>query len=419
MELIKARQLREQRMKLVTDARALVEKTEVTAEDRSNFDRMMGEADGIKADIDRLERLDAADQEHRGAPPSGRLGALNEMKPEERQKMALRSYLINGFERMPAELRDIMVGAEKRDMGTGGGNALTGTGGGYLVPVGMASEIETAMKFYGPMVNGDIITMFDTSTGAPLPYPTSNDTTVSGEQVDEHTQVSVNDISIGNVNFDAYQFSTKMIKVSRQLLQDSAFSFEAFINSRFAERLGRIVNTKATTGSGSSTINGIITAATSSGVTAAGSATNSGGAETGTTTIGSDDLLDLIHSVDIVYRQGAMFMMHDTTLKVLKKVKDKYGRPLWQPGVATREPDTIEGYGYAVNNDMAAIATGVKSVLFGQLKKYMLRRVKELEILRLSERYAEFGQVAFIGFARYDGDLIDAGTHPVKYITQL
>jgi HK97 family phage major capsid protein len=319
---------------------------------------------------------------------------------------------------MPHELREIMMGRENRDMGTGNGNALQGTGGGYLVPVGMASEIEKAMKYYGPMVNGDVISFLDTSTGNPLPYPTSDDTTVSGEQVDENTQVSTNDISIGNVTFNAYQFSTKMVKVSRQLLQDSAFNFEAFVNQRFGERMGRIVNSKATTGSGTNTLNGIVTAATSSGVTAAGSSTNSGGSETGTTTIGSDDLLDLEHSVDIAYRPGAIYMMHDTTLKVIKKVKDKYGRPLWMPGLATREPDSINGYQYAVNNDMAAIATGVKSVLFGQMKKYMLRRVKELAILRLEERYAEFGQVAFIGFARYDGDLLDAGTHPVKYITQ-
>jgi HK97 family phage major capsid protein len=55
-------------------------------------------------------------------------------------------------------------------------------------------------------------------------------------------------------------------------------------------------------------------------------------------------------------------------------------------------------------------------MLFGALDKYIIRSVKELSILRLTERFGEFGQTAFIGFARYDGNLIDAGTHPVSVL---
>jgi HK97 family phage major capsid protein len=67
---------------------------------------------------------------------------------------------------------------------------------------------------------------------------------------------------------------------------------------------------------------------------------------------------------------------------------------------------------------MATLATGNKTVLFGQLKKYKIRRVKELAILRLVERFADYGQIALIGFARYDGNLLDAGTKPVNYLKQ-
>jgi HK97 family phage major capsid protein len=426
MSLIKARQLREQRKKLTVDAQALLAGDTITAEQRTQFDAIMVDAEVLKGDIDRLESL--TEPELRTAPPNGRTAGPNfgEMKPEERTKLAFNEYLKRGESRMNPELRDIMTGAnlsiddrgEFRDMGTGGGNALQGTGGGYFVPVGMVNDVENALKFFGSMLTTS--TIMDTATGQPLPYPTSNDTTVAGERIAEGTTVTEQDVTLGNVTFNAYMYSTRMVKVSRQLLQDSAFDIQAFLTAKFAERIGRVVNTDMTVGlgSGSSAPNGIITAATSSGITAAGSAANSGGAETGATTLGSDDLLGLEHSVDVLYRQGAQYMMNDLTLKAIKQVKDKYGRPLWMPGLATKEPDTINGYGYAVNNDMVAIATGVKSVLFGQLKKYLIRRVKELSILRLEERYAEFGQVAFIGFARYDGNLLDAGTHPVKYITQ-
>ena len=413
MELIKARQLREQRKKLTVEAQALLTGETITNEQRAKFDAIMADADKLKEDIDRLERLE--EPEFRAAPPNSR-AAWNELAPEERQKKAFRSYLTNGLTRMASEERDLILGLENRDMGTGGGNALQGTGGGYFVPVGFVNDVENAMKYYGPMLQTS--TIMPTATGQPLPYPTDNDTTVVGELIGEGTQVSTADVTLSSIIFNAYQYSTKMVKVSRQLLQDSAFDIEAFLKMKFAERIGRIGNTHFTTGTGASQPNGIVTAATSSGITAAGSSANDGTSATGGTSIGSDDLIGLEHSVDILYRRGAQYMMHDTTLKAIKQVKDKYGRPLWMPGLMSKEPDSINGYGYAVNNDMAAIAVNAKSVLFGRLDKYVVRQVKELAVLRLDERFADYAQVAFIGFARWDGQLLDAGTHPVKYLTQ-
>src|SRR6185437_7065378 len=303
-----------------------------------------------------------------------------------------------------------------RDMGTGGGNVLQGSGGGYFVPVGMVDEVEDALKWYGDMLNA--ATIMTTATGQPLPWPTDNDVANTGALLAEGTQLTTEtDLTLGNVVFGAYKYTSSMIKVSLELLQDSAFDLETYVKDRMAIRLGRILNTHFTTGTGTNQPKGIVTAATA-GPTATGASTNDGGSETGGTSIGSDDLIELEHSVDKAYRRGAAFMAHDSTIKALKKLKDKYGRPLWLPGLAVNAADTILEYPYFTNNDMAAIAVNAKTVLFGQLKKYMVRQVKELAILRLSERFADYGQVAFIGFARYDGNLLDAGTHPVKYLVQ-
>jgi HK97 family phage major capsid protein len=200
-----------------------------------------------------------------------------------------------------------------------------------------------------------------------------------------------------------------------------------------ATRLGRILNTKFTVGAGTTEPNGIVTAAvanngaaqvwgTGSGpgipVIAAGSSSNTGGSETGGTTIGYADWVNLEHSVDPLYRKNAMWMMHDTTLRQAKTLLDKYGRPIWVPGMTAGAPDTILTYRYSINNDVDQIAVNNKTVFFGALDKYLIRRVKELGIMRLNERFADYGQVAFIGFARYDGNLIDAGTHPVNYLKQ-
>jgi HK97 family phage major capsid protein len=103
-------------------------------------------------------------------------------------------------------------------------------------------------------------------------------------------------------------------------------------------------------------------------------------------------------------------MMNDSTLKKFKQVKDKYGRPLWQPSLVAGAPDTFGGRPLLINNYMDALQAGVGSppvtrntVIFGDLKRYIVRRVKSMSVLRLEERFADFGLVAFLAFARYDG----------------
>ena len=140
---------------------------------------------------------------------------------------------------------------------------------------------------------------------------------------------------------------------------------------------------------------GIITAATASGVTMIGD--DNATTPAPTVEVGYLDLLALEHSVDKAYRRGAKWMMHDSTLRFIKGLKDKYGHPLWLPGVAVNAPDTILGYPYSINNDMATLAASGKTVAFGALDKYVIRRVKELAVLRLVERFADYGQVAFLG----------------------
>jgi HK97 family phage major capsid protein len=445
----KAKELREKRAKLHADATEILKKDQMTAEDRTNFDKMMAEIDVMKGDIDREERAEALELELRQTtkPPEGQVGeqgtpekvaavreyrsalkrhgvtAIDKIQPASRAIVdqmnsrwwdSFRSYLrsepgqpISPEERSVLEGRD----PEFRDMGIG-----TGSEGGYFVPAGFVYNVDTAMKFYGQMLEaGDIM---DTATGNSLPWPTQNDTAVSGEQIDENTQVNKQDLNIGRVVFGAFKYSTKMIPISLELLQDSAFDLESYVTDQFAVRLGRILNTKFTTGAGTTEPNGIITAATSGVAAAVGSSGNTGGSETGANSIGTTDLTELEHSVDRSYRKGAAFMMHDSTEKYLKELLDKYGRPLWRPGVSSGAPDTINSYPYYVNNDMAQIGASNKTVLFGQLKKYKIRRVKELRVMKLVERFADYGQIALLGFARYDGNLLDAGTHPVKYLVQ-
>jgi HK97 family phage major capsid protein len=443
MSVAKIKELREKRAAIHAEAMKISELPVITKEDRAKFDAQMIEVDTLKADIDRLERALKVDAELRETvvPPREKIPGQDraaENSPEvrkakdEKYRRAYSEYLRLGprqtdFEPgMSEESREALrVGrTEYRDMGIG-----TNTLGGYFVPQGFVYDIESAMKWYGDMLNQAEI--LDTASGQPLPYPTDNDTSNTGEIVGEGQQVSDQDVTVGHINFNAFKFSTKMVKVSIELIQDSAFDMEGFLKNKFAIRLGRILNTKMTVGAGSTEPLGILTAviaacgapAVGGGaygipVIAAGSSANTGGAETGGTSIGTKDLIALEHSIDPAYRSGAKYMFHDTLLRGFQQLLDKYGRPLWVPGVAANAPDKVNGYAYSVNNDMPQSALSANTVIFGNLKKYMIRRVKELGILRLTERFADYGQIAFIGFARYDGNLLDAGTHPVCYLQQ-
>ena len=133
-----------------------------------------------------------------------------------------------------------------------------------------------------------------------------------------------------------------------------------------------------------------------------------------TTTYG--ELVDLQHSVDPIYRQaGAEWMFHDSTLAAIKKLEDSQGRPLWNVNIAGPEPDLILGSPYRINNHMAVMAASAKSILYGLMGKYVVRRVRDMVLLRLVERYADLLQVGFLAFVRSDGNLVDAGTAPVKH----
>lgn len=282
---------------------------------------------------------------------------------------------------------------------------VVGTGGALVAPESMVTALEVNMLAYGPMnVTSEIIR---TSSGEPLRWPTANDTTNKGRQIGESVAVTATDPSFGGVTWGAYKLSSDEILVPYELLEDAVIDLPTVLGDMLGERLGRIQNEKYTTGSGAATAKGIVTAATLGATTA------------GATAILTNELYTLIHSVDPAYRQGAGFMMNDAILLQIRLLKDLNGAYMWQPNVQLGLPDTLAGYPVAINQDMDASLTALyKTVLFGQLNKYKIRKVNEIRIYRLQERYRENDQDAFLAFTREDGNLLTAGTAPVKYLQQ-
>jgi len=285
---------------------------------------------------------------------------------------------------------------------------VTTTGGGYTIPDEMMLALEKALLWFGGM--RQVATIIRTDTGADLPIPTANDTTNAGEILGINTQVNNQDVVFGQLVLHAFKYSSKQVLVPVELMQDSSVNLPAMLGEMLGERIGRIQNTHFTNGAGTTLPFGITTRAV------AGPTGATGGGIT------YANIVDLEHSVDVAYRrQGAAFMMSDNKVAVLKKITDTAGRPIWQPsaeaGMAQGAPSTLLGYPVYINNDMStAVTTGTKAVLFGALQKYLIRDTLGITLLRLDERYADFHQVAFLAFARSDGDLLNAGTNPVKYL---
>lgn len=285
----------------------------------------------------------------------------------------------------------------------------TGSAGGFTAPDSLMQGLERAMLAFGGM--RQVSTILRTDSGTDLPWPTSNDTSNEGAEIAENAAMTEQDVAFAQLVLQAFAYTSKIVRVSAELLQDSSVDISARLGEILGERLGRITNRRFTTGTGTGQPKGIVEAAVLGKTGATGQ----------TTSVIYDDLVDLQHSVDPAYRVGARWMFNDATLKALKKIKvpqfsgDTAGMPLWQPGLALREPDTILGDPYTINQHVAVMAASAKSILYGLLSKYIIRDVRDITLIRLDERYAEFRQVAFVAWYRGDGDLLDAGTNPVKF----
>lgn len=287
-------------------------------------------------------------------------------------------------------------------------STTTGSEGGYTVQTDIAKTVADALKEYGGIRN--VATVIQTEMGNPMSFPTSNGTSEVGELIPENTSATGQDPAFGTLSLNVFKFSSKVIAVPIELLQDSSVDIEAFVLKRITDRLGRITNQMFTTGTGTAQPRGIVTAATSGVVGATGQ----------TTSITYDDLIDLVHSVDPAYRMSSQcgFMLHDTTMREIRKLKDDSGRPAFLPGydgLADAMPDTILGYPVTINQDMPVMAANAKSVLFGDFSRYYVRDVLQNTLHRFEDSaYAKLGQVGFLAWARSGGNLIDVGG-AIKY----
>ena len=298
--------------------------------------------------------------------------------------------------------------------------SLVGTGGGFLIPEGFSTQFETALLAYGYM--RQVADVMRTTGANPLPWPTANDTTNKGRLLSQNaatsnsgsgTSTSVAYPTFGAKMFYAYKVTSDEVLVPFELIRDNAVGLVEWLGEALGIRIGRIENDLFTTGTGTAQPTGIVTECTNI-AASAGLITSAKSA-----VLQYDDFISLEYAVDPAYRSnpGVGYMMHDTIIESVRKLKDGLGRYLWQASTNSGEPDKLNNRTLTRNQSMdSTTATGKNVALFGDLTKYKIRDVGETRLYRLVERYRDNDQDSFLAFKEVDGGLVDAGTHPVKLL---
>jgi len=416
-------ELQEKRGRLVTQAReALNEISKNTDEARSaeleqRHDTIMAEFDRVEKNIEREERQAAIearfeerqrkDRENKRPTNDGETRGQDDREKKEYREVFYK-FLAGGADlgELDAEERSILKAGVQSAKEFRAQNTGTASAGGYTVPVELAGVIIQTMKDWGPMYRDDVVTTLNTASGNTINLPTVDDTGVAAEKHTEGTALTDDggkDVAFDQKQLGAYVYDTEFVKFSMELAQDSIFNMESLLGALLGERLARIANRELTIGDGVGDPNGIVTAS-SLGKTA-----------TATAAIASDELIDLLHSVNAAYRRSpkARWQFADTTLAAIRKLKDGDGNYLWQMGDVTKgEPGALLGYRYEINDDVPAIAAGAKPVIFGDFSKYFVRKVGSPVIGVLRERF--WPDLGVAGLIRFDGELGD--TAAVKHL---
>lgn len=407
---MKLQQLRELRNSKAKEANELNNKypadQRMPSADAERMDSILAEIEAIDADIARENRRAQLAAEDPAAQHSAALNAATRTPGAHGDETrALRAFMAGGISNMADEDRARMLARQTPDIRNAMSTTTT-TEGGFTVATEYQRSLEIAMKAYGGMRG--IAHAIRTATGATMNFPTTDPTSEVGEIVGQNSPVSAQNTQFNNIALDVYKYSSKSIALPFELVQDSFIDIEAYIQSLLAMRLGRIQNAHFTNGTGTGQPRGLITAASTGKVGVTGQ----------TVSVIYDDLVDLEHSIDPAYRNqpGVGYMMHDTSVKVIRKIKDAQGRPIFVPGyeadavVNGGAPDRLMGRPIYINQDMPMMAANAESIVFGQLSKYVIRDVMDLTLFRMTDSaFTLNGQIGFVGFLRTGGNLIDAG----------
>ena len=380
--------LREKRANLWNETKAFLDSHRgedgmVSAEDNATYEKMEADVVALGKEIERLERQAAIDREMDQPTAAPLVSAPAVKAPEQKAGRASDEYKKAFWNQMRGrstyEVRNALQVGEL-------------TEGGYTVPDEFEHQLIEGLEDENIM-RGLVHTIRTGSGDHKIPIVASHGT---GSWVEEEGTIPESDDAFSQISLSAHKFAT-MIRISRELLNDSAFDLAAYIAHEFVRRAGAAEEQAILTGDGSHKPIGLLHATL--------------GAETGVTTasataITADELIDMQHSLKSGYRRKACWIMNDATISAIRKLKDGQGQYIWQPGIKEGAPDMLFNQKVLMSNYMPLIASGNKVILYGDFSYYWLAEREGRTLERLNELYAVTDQVGFKMTERLDGRLI-------------
>jgi len=356
-------------------------------------------ADKIYEDIEKL------DEQKRAIEQADELFVQKEELKQEAKETGFYETL-DGFIR-----KGIIGGAESREkiqeIELRANQFYRGTAnkGGSLVPALLGDYIEVAKAFVGGMVTPGLVDWRTTGTGNEQTFATVDDTATEAAVIAEKTDAaSGTDVTYGTSALTFYKITTKFVKVSAELIQDSVYDVVDHVLELLSMRMQRGLNNYFTLGTGSSQPYGV-------------HHTSTKGEDGPKRSITRTDLSNLIYSVDRAYRANGTFMFNDNTMKAIRAldIGSADARPVWSESMQKGEPPLLEGYPVIVNPKCDDLEAYNFPVFFGDFKNYKVREALPMKLQRADELYIETDEIGFNLIGRWAGNLISAGA-PIKHI---
>lgn len=385
----KTDELRRQRVTTWEKAKAFLDGNRnengiLPAELKSQYDAMEKEIVDLGHEIERQERLEEMERQM-ALPINTPITTRPDMSRDDgKTGIASEMYKKNFWNAMRAKKpsAEILNALQEGDLGEGG----------YLVPDEYERVLVQALEENN--IFRTLANVIQSSSGdKKIPVVGGHG---SASWIEEEGTYTESDESFNQLTLGAHKVGT-LIKVSEELINDSAFDLPSYIATEFARRIGNAEEEAFVVGDGSHKPIGILH--------------SSLGAQTGVTAaektlITCDEIVALYHSLPVPYRKKANWLMNDATVQFIRTLKDGNGQYLWQPSLVSGTPDTILGCPVKVSRYMPEIAAGAKTVAFGDFSYYWISDRKGRSLRRLDELFAVTGQVGFRGDQRVDGRLV-------------
>ncbi|MCQ9615934.1 phage major capsid protein [Paenalcaligenes niemegkensis] len=385
-------EMKQQRAKIASDMRSLHTESgenEFTDEQRSSWEGMKADLKSLDAKIQREEDVREAEQsyveDNSDDLANKARKASGEGSEDELRAQAFDKFMRHGLADLTPDEKRAMDEARAQAAGVG-------DKGGYTVPTTFIAKVHESLSTYGGIAS--VMQVLTTDAGNSIEWPTSDGSEEEGELLGENTAASEQDVGFGMDSMGAHKVSSKVIRVSNELLSDTAIDMETFLAERIGSRIGRTQARLIVKGTG------VGTPLQPKGLEASASV----GASTAVASKFTwQEVNALIHSVDPGYRNAPKFRLafNDKTLQAIEDMEDGNKRPLWLPGVDASHPATVLGKQFVLDTYIADVGAGTKFMYAGDFNQFILRQVRYMALKRLVERYAEYDQTGFLAFHRF------------------